>query len=135
MAHPAAAATAGLADPERLVPWLAAHLPGFEGPATIRKFAGGQSNPTFLVEAASGRAVLRRKPPGVLLKSAHAIEREYRLMRALENSTLPVPKAYYLCEDERSRYSTMPFIKTAADRARRSRLPQSSVLRRPDAGD
>jgi aminoglycoside phosphotransferase (APT) family kinase protein len=100
MANPAAAATAGLADPERLVPWLAAHLPGFEGPATIRKFAGGQSNPTFLVEAASGRYVLRRKPPGVLLKSAHAVEREFRVMRALEGSAVPVPKAYCLCEDE-----------------------------------
>jgi aminoglycoside phosphotransferase (APT) family kinase protein len=94
------AAAAGLADPERLVPYLERKLPGFEGPASVRKFAGGQSNPTFLVEAASGRYVLRRKPPGLLLKSAHAVEREYRLMRALENSAVPVPKAYLLCEDE-----------------------------------
>jgi aminoglycoside phosphotransferase (APT) family kinase protein len=84
---------------ERLVPYLEARLPGFKGPATARKFATGQSNPTFLLEAASGRYVVRRKPPGVLLKSAHAVEREYRVMQALAATDVPVPQAYLLCED------------------------------------
>ncbi len=86
-------------DLDRLVPWLAAAVPGFAGPATARKFAGGQSNPTFLVEAPSGRLVLRRKPPGVLLPSAHAVEREYRVMKALGPTPVPVPKVRALCED------------------------------------
>jgi aminoglycoside phosphotransferase (APT) family kinase protein len=84
---------------ERLVPYLEARLPGFRGPATARKFPTGQSNPTFLVEAASGRYVVRRKPPGVLLKSAHMVEREYRVMRALASTDVPVPRAFLLCED------------------------------------
>jgi aminoglycoside phosphotransferase (APT) family kinase protein len=90
---------AGLVDLDRLVPYLEAHVAGFRGPASARKFAKGQSNPTFLVEAASGRYVLRRKPPGTLLKSAHAVEREYRVMRALAPTQVPVPKVHHLCED------------------------------------
>ncbi len=86
-------------DLEKLVPYLEARLPGFSGPVTVRKFPGGQSNPTFMIEAASGRYVLRRKPPGVLLRSAHAVEREYRVMRALDGSAVPVPKAWLLSED------------------------------------
>jgi len=86
-------------DLEKLTPYLEAQLPGFQGPATARKFPGGQSNPTFLIEAASGRYVLRRKPPGVLLRSAHAVEREYRVMKALDGSAVPVPKAHLLCEE------------------------------------
>ena len=64
--------------------WAAAHVEGFRGPGKATKFATGQSNPTYLMEAASGRYVLRRKPPGKLLKSAHMIEREFRVLRALE---------------------------------------------------
>ena len=64
------------------------------------KFADGQSNPTFKIEAASGTYVLRRKPPGVLLKSAHAVDREFRVMSALANSDVPVPGTYHLCEDD-----------------------------------
>jgi aminoglycoside phosphotransferase (APT) family kinase protein len=90
---------APLLETDRLLPYLAANLPGFRGPATVRKFSTGQSNPTFLIQASSGRYVLRRKPPGILLKSAHAVEREYRVMRALENSRVPVPRAHLLCED------------------------------------
>lgn len=86
-------------DLEKLTPYLEAHLPGFQRPATARKFPGGQSNPTFLIETASGRYVLRRKPPGVLLRSAHAVEREYRVMKALGGSAVPVPTARLLCED------------------------------------
>ena len=90
---------AGLVDLDRLVPYLESSLTGFRGPATARKFASGQSNPTFLIEAASGRYVLRRKPPGTLLKSAHAVEREYRVMKALAPTPVPVPKMHHLCED------------------------------------
>lgn len=64
------------------------------------KFAHGQSNPTFLIDAASGKYVLRRKPPGKLLKSAHAVDREYRVMTALAGTGVPVPRTYLLCEDE-----------------------------------
>jgi len=67
---------------------------------TATKFAHGQSNPTFLIESASGKYVLRRKPPGKLLKSAHAVDREYRVMTALAGTDVPVPRTYLLCEDE-----------------------------------
>jgi aminoglycoside phosphotransferase (APT) family kinase protein len=80
--------------------FLAARLPGFRGPLEAEKTAIGQSNPTFVMTAGSGRLVLRRKPPGPLLKSAHAVEREYRVMAALAGSGVPVPKALLLCEDE-----------------------------------
>jgi aminoglycoside phosphotransferase (APT) family kinase protein len=80
--------------------WAAAHVEGFRGPSKAAKFATGQSNPTYLVEAASGRYVLRRKPPGKLLKSAHMIEREFRVLRALEGTGFPAPCALALCEDE-----------------------------------
>jgi aminoglycoside phosphotransferase (APT) family kinase protein len=80
--------------------WAAAHVEGFRGPGKAIKFATGQSNPTYLVEAASGRYVLRRKPPGKLLKSAHMIEREYRVLKALEGTGFPAPRALALCEDE-----------------------------------
>ena len=82
-----------------LANWMRAHVAGFEGPLATRKFATGQSNPTFLIEAASGQYVLRRKPPGQLLKSAHAVEREFRVMRALADTDVPVPRALALCED------------------------------------
>ncbi|MCW3783627.1 phosphotransferase family protein [Defluviimonas salinarum] len=87
-------------DTEAVATYLAAHLPGFEGPVEARKFAGGQSNPTFLLTAPSGRYVLRRKPPGQLLKSAHAVDREFRVQSALSGSDVPVAKMHLLCEDE-----------------------------------
>lgn len=80
--------------------YLTAHLPGARGPFTATKFATGQSNPTFLLESPSGRYVLRRKPPGKLLKSAHAVDREYRVMTALGDTGVPVPRTHLLCEDE-----------------------------------
>lgn len=78
---------------------LAGRLPGFEGAVAIRQFQGGQSNPTFHVATEAGDYVLRKKPPGKLLPSAHAVEREYRVMRALEGSGVPVPAMRWLCED------------------------------------
>ena len=89
-----------LIDPVALQAYLTAHLPGFSGPLTFEKTPTGQSNPTFVLTAASGRYVLRRKPPGALLKSAHAIEREFRVMKALAGSDVPVPAMLHLCEDD-----------------------------------
>ena len=86
-------------DEAKLAAWLAAHVPAYRGPLSLKKFDTGQSNPTYLVTTAGGLYVLRMKPPGVLLKSAHAVEREYRLLRALEGSAVPVPRALALCED------------------------------------
>lgn len=86
-------------DVDTLARYLTAHVPGFEGLVSIEKFAGGQSNPTYLIEATSGRYVLRRQPPGELLKSAHAVDREFRVLRALADTPVPVARALHLCED------------------------------------
>ncbi len=80
--------------------YLSSHLPGYRGPLTATKFQVGQSNPTFLLESPEKNYVLRRKPPGVLLKSAHAVDREYRVQAALADSNVPVAKMYLLCEDD-----------------------------------
>ncbi len=80
--------------------YLAAHLPGYSGPLEVRKFAQGQSNPTFLLTAGSGTYVLRRKPPGTLLKSAHAVDREFRVQKALSDTDVPVARMHVLCEDD-----------------------------------
>jgi len=82
-----------------LGPYLEANVTGFSGLRRIEKFADGQSNPTFRVSADSGEYVLRRQPPGKLLKSAHAVDREYRVLAALADTAVPVAKVYHLCED------------------------------------
>lgn len=90
-------------DEAALARHLRDHLPGFRGPLRVEQFRGGQSNPTFLLitpESDHTSYVLRRKPPGKLLPSAHAIEREYRVMRALHATPVPVPETFCLCEDE-----------------------------------
>ena len=79
--------------------WLAANVAGFEAPFTIEKFPGGQSNPTYRIDSANGAYVLRRKPFGPILPSAHAIEREYRLIVALHPTGFPVAQPFGLCED------------------------------------
>jgi aminoglycoside phosphotransferase (APT) family kinase protein len=86
-------------DMARLQPWLERHVEGFAGPATLTKFPGGQSNPTYRMDASSERYVLRRKPFGPILPSAHAVEREYRLIAALHPTGFPVARPYALCED------------------------------------
>ncbi|MDA9347912.1 phosphotransferase family protein [Porticoccaceae bacterium] len=86
-------------DESKLLAYLEASVEGFLGPISVSKFAGGQSNPTFKIDAASGSYVLRRQPPGELLKSAHAVDREYRVIKALADTDVPVAKAYHLCED------------------------------------
>lgn len=87
-------------DIASLTAYLEVNVDGFKGPLTAEKFAGGQSNPTYLLEAANGKYVLRRKPPGELLKSAHAVDREFRVMRALASTEVPVPKMRVLCDDD-----------------------------------
>jgi len=86
-------------DVDALTRYLTAHVPGFQGPMSVEKFAGGQSNPTFLLEAQSGRYVLRRQPPGELLKSAHAVDREFRVLNALVDTPVPVARALHFCDD------------------------------------
>ena len=72
---------------------------GYRGPFHVLQFEGGQSNPTFLIEAQSDRYVMRKQPPGELLPSAHAVHREYRVMDALWECNVPVPRMLSLCED------------------------------------
>jgi aminoglycoside phosphotransferase (APT) family kinase protein len=86
-------------DVPTLAEYLADRLPGFTGPIEVRQFLGGQSNPTYHLRTPAGEYVLRRKPPGKLLPSAHAVEREYRVLAALQGSGVPVPRALLLCED------------------------------------
>jgi len=86
-------------DEAALGAWLQAHVSGFRGPFSLSKFPAGQSNPTYRIEAASGRYVMRRKPFGQLLQSAHAVDREYRLLAALSPLGFPVPKPFALCSD------------------------------------
>jgi aminoglycoside phosphotransferase (APT) family kinase protein len=87
-------------DARRLEMWLSTHMHGFAGPLRIAQFKGGQSNPTYKLTAASGAYVLRRKPPGKLLPSAHAVEREYRVIAALDALSFPVARPHLLCEDD-----------------------------------
>jgi aminoglycoside phosphotransferase (APT) family kinase protein len=84
----------------RLERWMRDHVDGFRGPLAAERFEGGQSNPTYKLVAATGTYVLRRKPFGHLLPSAHAVDREYRVMRALRDTAVPVPCMYALCEGD-----------------------------------
>lgn len=87
-------------DVAKLTGWMASNVAGFVGPLTVAKFAGGQSNPTYKLSAKSGDYVLRRKPFGPLLPSAHAVDREYRVIAGLHPTGFPVAKPYGLCEDD-----------------------------------
>jgi len=87
-------------DEAALEHWMSQHVPGFRGPIRVSQFKGGQSNPTYRIDAASGSYVLRRKPPGKLLPGAHAVEREYRVLAALGSQGFPVARVHALCEDE-----------------------------------
>ena len=86
-------------DEQALWRYLQSQLGDFAGPAELRQFQGGQSNPTFLIQTPTKKFVLRKKPPGKLLPSAHLVEREYRILRALPGTDVPVPAARLLCED------------------------------------
>jgi aminoglycoside phosphotransferase (APT) family kinase protein len=87
-------------DEAALERWMAANVRGFCGPARVSQFKGGQSNPTYRIDSPSGSYVLRRKPPGKLIAGAHAVEREYRVLKALGVQPFPVPRVHALCEDE-----------------------------------
>lgn len=87
-------------DEAALVPYLNAHIPGFSGFQSIEKFKTGQSNPTYHIRAGSGQYVLRAKPPGTLLKSAHQVDREFRVMRALHDTKVPVPQVLHLSPED-----------------------------------
>ena len=87
-------------DTERLESYLAAQVKGFAGPLTIKQFKGGQSNPTYLLKTPARAYVLRRKPPGKLLPSAHAVDREFRVVRALSPQRFPVAEPMLYCDDE-----------------------------------
>ena len=87
-------------DAKVLNEYLEQEIENYKGPLTIEEFIGGQSNPTYLLKTFSASYVLRRKPPGNLLKSAHAVDREFRVISALNNTDVPVPKAYLHCDDE-----------------------------------
>jgi len=87
-------------DESSLARYLEGKLEGFTGELTVSQFGHGQSNPTFLLSAADKEWVLRKKPPGKLLPSAHAVDREYRIIEALKDTDVPVPEACLLCEDD-----------------------------------
>jgi len=86
-------------DLDALGAWMTANVPGYAGPLTYAKFAGGQSNPTYRLDTPDRAYVLRRKPFGPILPSAHAVDREYRVIAGLHPTGFPVPRPYGLCED------------------------------------
>lgn len=87
-------------DEAKLASWLEANVEGFKGPLEVRQFKGGQSNPTYQLVTPAKKYVLRRKPPGKLLPSAHAVDREFKVISGLGKANFPVAKAYALCMDE-----------------------------------
>lgn len=87
-------------DPAALARWLERNVTGFHGPVELWQFEGGQSNPTYLVQSASGEYVLRKRPPGTLLASAHQVDREFRILAALADSGVPVPRVRAFCAEE-----------------------------------
>ena len=100
-------------DLARLGSWMAANVPGYRGPMTAHALEGGQSNPTFRLDTVSAQYVLRRKPMGHLLQSAHSVDREFRVLKALGGTDVPVPRVYALCEDDAvigSAFYVMEFV-------------------------
>ena len=87
-------------DEAKLAQWLEANVEGYKGPLTVRQFKGGQSNPTYQLVTPTQKYVLRRKPPGKLLPSAHAVDREFRVISALYPTGFPVPRPFALCTDD-----------------------------------
>lgn len=87
-------------DERALARWMTDHIPGFSGPLQVAQFSGGQSNPTFRLSTPKRSYVMRRKPSGPLLKGAHAIDREARVMQALEAAGFPAPHVHGLCVDD-----------------------------------
>jgi aminoglycoside phosphotransferase (APT) family kinase protein len=86
-------------DERRLDDWMRSSVPDYHGPLTVRQFDGGQSNPTYLLQTPAAKYVLRRKPPGAVMKSAHAVDREFLVLSALATQSFPVPQPLAFCED------------------------------------
>jgi len=101
-------------DPARLEPYLKAQLPELSGPMTAERIGGGQSNPTYWLRFADRAVVLRKQPAGELLPSAHAVDREHRVMAALAATGVPVPQMLHLCAD-RSVIGTLFYVMEALD--------------------
>jgi aminoglycoside phosphotransferase (APT) family kinase protein len=101
-------------DTARLAAWMREHVAGFGGELQVEKFKGGQSNPTFMLTAGERKYVMRRKPPGKLLPSAHAVDREYKVITALAQTDVPVAKTWALCTDD-SVIGTMFYIMDCVD--------------------
>jgi aminoglycoside phosphotransferase (APT) family kinase protein len=101
-------------DEARLGAWMAANVAGFGGPLAVTQFKGGQSNPTYKLTTPGRNYVLRRKPPGVLLKSAHAVDREYKVITALHAAGFPAPLTFGLCTDD-SAIGTMFYVMDCID--------------------
>ena len=87
-------------DEAALAGWMADHVEGFDGPLRVEQFKGGQSNPTYKLVTPGRSYVLRRKPPGTILKGAHAVEREAQVLTGLERASFPVAHVYGLCTDD-----------------------------------
>jgi aminoglycoside phosphotransferase (APT) family kinase protein len=87
-------------DEAALDAWMSANVEGYQGPMQVRQFKGGQSNPTYQLITPAKRYVMRRKPPGRLLPSAHAVDREFKVISALHPTGFPVPRPYGLCADD-----------------------------------
>ena len=121
-----------------LATWLAREIEGFRGPLAVRRFSGGQSNPTFLLMTPERNYVLRKKPDGALPPSAHAIDREFRVMRALSSTDVPVPDMLGYCDDPTvigAAFFVMTYIEgrtfwDAGCRICRARIAQPSSMRR-----
>src|SRR6476660_3518096 len=101
-------------DGARLEAYLAANAKGFEGPLSVKQFRGGQSNPTYMLETPARKYVLRRKPPGKLLPSAHAVDREFKAISALYPQGFPVAEPLTYCADE-SVVGTALYVMSYAD--------------------
>jgi aminoglycoside phosphotransferase (APT) family kinase protein len=110
-------------DPARLEGYLKARLPDLRGSMTLEPIGGGQSNPTFFLRFRSGDLVLRKQPSGELLPSAHAVDREHRVQKALETTGVPMPRMLHLCED-RAVIGTMFYVMEALD----GRVTQDSAI-------
>ena len=119
-------------DTGAVAAWLEGRLPGFDGPVAARKFDFGQSNPTYRLDTPAGAYVLRRKPGGALLRSAHAVEREFRVQSALAPTAVPVPRMHLLCED--AGVIGAPFYLMDHVEGRHFRDPRLEELAREDRG-
>ena len=119
-------------DEARLAAWMAEHVEGFAGPLRVEQFKGGQSNPTYALTTPSRRYVMRRKPPGTLLPSAHAVDREYHVIHALHGAGFPVARPFGLCTDP-AVIGTMFYVMERVDGRIfwDTRFPEVSLADRP----